>query len=74
RHGLVVYASWNGATDVSTWRVLGGATATALHPVATSRSTGFETSIATGRYAYIAVQALDAERHVLGQSATQGAG
>ena len=24
RHGLVVYASWNGATDVSSWRVLGG--------------------------------------------------
>ena len=74
RHGLVVYASWNGATDVSSWRVLGGSTPTALHPVATSRRTGFETSIATRRYAYVAVQALDAGRHVLGQSATQSAG
>jgi hypothetical protein len=41
--------------------------------VATSPRTGFETSIATGRYAYVAVQALDADRHVLGQSATQSA-
>ncbi|HET7048824.1 MAG TPA: arylsulfotransferase family protein [Solirubrobacteraceae bacterium] len=68
RHGLVVYASWNGATDVSSWRVLGGQTPTALHPVATSRRIGFETSISTGRYAYVAVQALDGARHVLGQS------
>ena len=73
RHGLVVYASWNGATDVSSWRVLGGSAPTALRPVATSRRTGFETSIATGRYAYVAVQALDAGRHVLGQSPIQSA-
>jgi hypothetical protein len=71
RHGLVVYASWNGATDVSSWRVLGGQTATALHALATSKRTGFETAISTGRYADVAVQALDAARHVLGQSGPQ---
>ena len=71
RHGLVVYASWNGATDVSSWRVLGGRTPTALHSVATSRRTGFETSISTGRYAYVAVQALDGTRHVLATSPEQ---
>ncbi|MGZ4181611.1 MAG: arylsulfotransferase family protein [Solirubrobacteraceae bacterium] len=68
RHGLVVYASWNGATDVSSWRVLGGRTPTTLHSVATSRRTGFETSISTGRYADVAVQALDGARHVLATS------
>jgi hypothetical protein len=71
RHGLVVYASWNGATDVSSWRVLGGRTATSLHSVTTSRRTGFETTISLGRYGYVAVQALDSARHVLGTSAVR---
>jgi hypothetical protein len=51
--------------------VLGGQTATALHALATSKRTGFETAISTGRYAYVAVQALDAAHHVLGQSGPQ---
>ena len=37
---------------------------------ANSRRSGFETSISTGRYAYVAVQALDGSKHLLGQSAT----
>jgi hypothetical protein len=70
RRGLDVYASWNGATDVSSWEVFGGTTATTLRRIASSRRTGFETTISTRRYAYVAVQALDGAKHLLGQSAT----
>ena len=69
RHGLVVYASWNGATRVSSWRVLGGRSPSSLRLVTTARRTGFETAITIGRYADVAVQALDAGRHVMARSA-----
>jgi hypothetical protein len=67
-----VYASWNGATGVSAWRVLAGARPGDLKALAESPRTGFETAIrvpagATSRY--LAVQALDASRRVLGTSA-----
>jgi hypothetical protein len=70
RKGVDVYASWNGATDVSWWRVLAGTTPTALRSVATPRSSGFETTVSIGKYKYVAVQALDASKRLLGQSAT----
>jgi hypothetical protein len=73
RRRLTVYASWNGATDVALWRVLGGRTPTSLHPVTTTRRTGFETAISVRRSAYVAVQALDRARHVLGKSSTSAA-
>src|SRR5207248_2088928 len=41
-----VYASWNGATEVSAWRVLGGSSSTGLRAVATAKKSGFETPIA----------------------------
>lgn len=69
----IVYASWNGATDVARWQVLEGATLGALGTVATSPRTGFETSIETSRAAYIAVRALDRSGHVLGVSSTERA-
>ncbi len=67
----VVYASWNGASDVSTWRVLAGAHAAAMSPVAQAPRTGFETAIqlpvpTVGPY--LAVQALDASGRVLASS------
>jgi hypothetical protein len=66
-----VYASWNGATNVASWRVLGGASATTLAPVALTPRAGFETTISTpGPEAYVAVQALDATGAVLATSAT----
>ncbi|MGH2880336.1 MAG: arylsulfotransferase family protein [Solirubrobacteraceae bacterium] len=40
-----VYASWNGATQVTKWRVLAGTTPTTLAPVATVAKNGFETAI-----------------------------
>lgn len=69
--GGVVYASWNGATLVSSWRVLAGANPAALTPVAQSARGGFETAIALSAATigpYVAVQALDSAGRVLGAS------
>jgi Arylsulfotransferase (ASST) len=63
---MTVYVSWNGATSVSSWRVFGGSSATALKPVATARKSGFETAITTGARGYVAVQALGSGNHPLG--------
>jgi len=66
-----VAASWNGATEVASWRVLAGASSGALAPVATGAKSGFETTIkASAAGPYVAVQALDASGNVLGTSAT----
>jgi hypothetical protein len=65
-----VYASWNGATDVTTWRILAGASPTTLTPIATATATGFETAIAVDSTdADFAAQALSATGQVLGTSA-----
>jgi hypothetical protein len=69
--GSVVYASWNGATEVSTWTVLAGPTSHALAKVGSQQRSGFETMIAVNSAGpYFAVTAQDAGHHVLGQSAT----
>lgn len=68
--GATVYASWNGATEVSSWRVLGGASPGSLAPVASAAASGFETAIPVGgAYAYVAVQAVGGGGQVLGMSA-----
>jgi hypothetical protein len=68
---VVVYASWNGDTRTSSWRVLGGPSAQQLAPVASTGRTGFETQIITPTAAsYVAVQALGAAGEVLGTSRT----
>jgi Arylsulfotransferase (ASST) len=65
----IVYASWNGATSVASWRVLAGAAPTSLRAVATARRHGFETAIrASGHQRYVAVQPLDGLSRVLGTS------
>jgi hypothetical protein len=64
-----LYASWNGATDLAGWRVLAGASATALKPFETTRSTGFETLLKAPRgAAFVAVEALGAKGAVLSTS------
>ena len=64
-----VYASWNGATAVSAWRVLAGASSSSLAPVAQAAWSGFETAVPVGASAgYFAVQALGSEGQVLGTS------
>jgi hypothetical protein len=64
-----VYVSWDGATAVSFWRVLGGSRATALHLVRTVSKTGFETAVNIRATHYVQLQALDYQRRVLGVSA-----
>jgi hypothetical protein len=69
--GGTVWASWNGATGVGSWRVLAGPTPAQLAPVAQAARTGFETPIALPAPApgpYLAVQALDAAGSAIGAS------
>jgi hypothetical protein len=68
---ISVSVSWNGATNVASWRVLAGASSAALAPVATAAKSGFQTTITAGSAGpYVAVQALDSSGAVLGTSAT----
>jgi hypothetical protein len=67
----VVYASWNGATRVASWKVLAGPAPDGLSPLAQVPRDGFETAVvlpagATGPY--VAIQALDAAGAVIGAS------
>ena len=67
--GLLVRASWNGATDVATWRVLGGVSPHSLSALATAPRAGFETAIPLAHAPrYVAAQALDAHGQPLGTS------
>ncbi len=69
RGGTVVYASWNGATEVARWQVGGGSSARDLRPVRSVARQGFETAIALGTSPrYLAVAALDRNGAVLGTS------
>jgi hypothetical protein len=69
--GVVAYASWNGATEVASWRVLAGSSPTILKQVGSTAKTGFETAIALSTAPrYLAVQALDEAGAVIGISAT----
>ena len=64
-----VYASWNGATRVASWRVLAGHTENQLSTIATAARSGFETAIAVpGNYQNFKVQALDSNGRVIGTS------
>jgi hypothetical protein len=64
-----VYASWNGATTVASWRILAGLTRTALGAVAQFPKTSFETAMPIANPApYFSVQALDQRGQVLNTS------
>jgi hypothetical protein len=64
-----VYASWNGATQVVSWRVLGGASAGRLRVVAPAAKSGFETAIPVpAGDTTFELQALDGRGRVLGAS------
>ena len=65
---MTVYASWYGATQVVTWRVLAGASDAALVTAAETVRNGFETASTVSRTKAVRVQALDASGGVLGQS------
>jgi hypothetical protein len=64
-----VYASWNGATKLASWRVLAGAADGALKPVAIRAKSGFETAIPVpSGSTKFELQALDAAGRVIGTS------
>jgi hypothetical protein len=64
-----VYASWNGATQLVSWRVLAGPGASRLSVVATRAKSGFETAIPVAQsYKSFKVQALGAGGRVIGVS------
>ena len=65
----LVYASWNGATEVARWQVRAGSSATDLRPLRTVTRRGFETSITLrAKPRFVAVAALDRQGVVLGAS------
>ncbi len=67
---LLVYASWNGATEVDSWRVLAGNREARLTSVAQVPKTSFETMITIGRGpSVLTVEALDAKGAVLSTTA-----
>ena len=67
----IVYASWNGATQVAAWKVFANHGSGPLQPVAAAERNGFETSIVVpAGYADYKVAALNAHNQALGTSAT----
>lgn len=65
----IAYASWNGATAVTRWQVLGGSSPDKLSVVASARRAAFETAIRLpAAQTYIAVRALDGHGKALGTS------
>ncbi len=64
-----VYASWNGATQVVSWRVLAGPGASRMTVVATTAKSGFETAIPVQTsYMSFKIQALGTGGRVIGVS------
>jgi EmrB/QacA subfamily drug resistance transporter len=65
-----IYASWNGATELASWRVLGITATSAPKAIATAPKAGFETAISISAAGYKAfqVQALNAHGKVIGTS------
>jgi hypothetical protein len=65
----IVHMSWNGASEVAAWRVLAGEHPGSLTSRTTIPASDFESStILPKKYAYAAVQALDAAGNALGSS------
>ena len=75
RGQTTVYASWNGATRVARWDVLGGSSASHLRRVASKARTGFETAISLGARTFkvIAVRAVDSRGRLLSSKIVHGA-
>lgn len=66
KHGVLVFAGWNGSTETVKWRVLAGRDASHLAVVATKARNGFETAIPLkASFKKYKVESLDASGHVL---------
>ena len=69
--GLTAHVSWNGATQVESWRLLGGKAPRALTRIAQVPRAGFETAVAVrAEPAHVAVVALDAHGAELARTPT----
>ena len=66
--GMIVYASWNGATEVRSWRILTGDAEGSLREASVVVRNGFETAAKVRRARYAAVEALDIGGNVLATS------
>jgi hypothetical protein len=65
-----VQTSWNGATAVASWKLLGGASPSVLIPLSSVPKSGFQTTMTvTTDAAYVESQALDQNGNVLATSA-----
>ncbi len=68
----IVHMSWNGATDVASWRILAGMSRSSVQATATVPDTGFETStLLPKRYSYVQVQALSSTGETIGTSSVK---
>ncbi|HXD53765.1 MAG TPA: arylsulfotransferase family protein [Solirubrobacteraceae bacterium] len=66
---VALYASWNGATQVASWKVLAGESAETLAPAGTYAWSGLETKMTVSSTdSVFEVQALDKSGHVLASS------
>jgi hypothetical protein len=66
---VTLYASWNGATEVATWRALAGPSPDRLQPLEAAPQEGFETTITVHTtQPYIVMRAEDNSGRVLGTS------
>jgi hypothetical protein len=67
--GYVVYASWNGATEIDRWLILGGPHSSSLQPLGSQKWAGFETAVAVNTPGpYLQAVALDSTGKHLGRS------
>jgi hypothetical protein len=66
---MAVFVSWNGATDVVSWRIRTGTGPSDLAARATVPRRGFETQFAVANASHVAVEALGADGAVLATSA-----
>ncbi|HZU60129.1 MAG TPA: arylsulfotransferase family protein [Solirubrobacteraceae bacterium] len=70
-----LYVSWNGATQVASWKVLGGPRPGHLQRVETVPKTGFETTIRlTSAPPYVQLEALNSSGHGLARSRAESTG
>ncbi|TML01404.1 MAG: ArsR family transcriptional regulator, partial [Actinobacteria bacterium] len=71
--GDTLYTSWNGATEVRAWQLLGGAEKSKLRALLTVPKAGFETAIPLpNEAAWVAVRALDRLGRSLARSRAVG--
>jgi Arylsulfotransferase (ASST) len=67
----IIFVSWNGATEVKSWEVSAGRTATSLDVIGTAPRRGFETAVNVPHPGpYFVVRALDEAGRAIGRSAT----